>query len=200
MSRGVVGKLRTVRCTWAAVLLGLASLLASTGLALAQTSPATPVSVVLPEQRYEPGVHDTGPIALPPGTAAREQLVCVLSMGAPVEVTGEMMYSEDSGQTWQEWAPFGMSLGEPTWDTKRNQWAQTPDSCSGSSAADTTAWTHVRLFVNLANAPALLSATVGDAISGDPGSAATADPQDNGGDPPTEVPDETQRPRDMGPD
>jgi hypothetical protein len=69
------------------------------------------------------------------------------------------MYSTDGGQSWQDWSPFGMSLGEATWDTKRNRPATNAENCSGAGA-DTAGWTHVRLFVEIAGGDATVEAVL----------------------------------------
>ena len=175
-------------------IVGVGALLVSLigpGRAVAQgtSDPAAAQTVLLPEQLYQPGVYDSGPIPLPPGSAGRQHLVCVLSTGAPVDVGGEVLFSTDGGTAWQEWAPFAMSVGDTIFDNKRNQWLQPPDSCAGATATDTSGWTHVRLFINLANAPAFLSATLADLSA----PAGDADPASTPADPPG-LPQESETP------
>jgi hypothetical protein len=116
--------------------------------------------VVLAEQVYEPGTYDSGPVHLAASSGSLKQLVCVLSVGSAVEVSGVAQYSTDGGVTWQEWAPFRMSLGETTWDAKRQEWVTPSDTCSGSTATDASTWTDVRVQITLVDAPAMLSASV----------------------------------------
>jgi hypothetical protein len=89
--------------------------------------------VLLAELLYQPGVYDSGPIPLPPGAAARHNSVCALSTGAPIDVSGVVVYSTEGGSNWQEWTPFGMTLGDSVFDNKRNQWVHVPSHRSSSS-------------------------------------------------------------------
>ena len=130
---------------------------------------AAPIQLI-PLLQYRPGLYDTGPVAVQVDTDHLRNLVCARSMGGAVSVTGQLMYSTDGGQSWQDWSPFGMNLGEATWDTKRNRLMSNTDSCSGAAAV-TTGWTHVRLFVEIAGGDAMLSAVLADVSNSDAASA-----------------------------
>jgi hypothetical protein len=160
-----------VRRAFLAGLLALVWLGAAPSVAL----PATPIQL-LPQKQYRPGLYDSGPIPVPVDSTYLRHLVCARSMGKVVYVTGQVMYSTDGGQSWQDWSPFGVSLGEATWDTKRNRPATNADSCSGAGA-DATGWTHVRL-VEIAGGDASVAAVLAD-LPG-PNDAAVADNTSSG--------------------
>lgn len=130
------------------------------GLSPVVALPAAPIQL-LPQQRYQPGLYDSGPIAVPANSIYLRHLVCARGLGNVVYLTGQVMYSTDGGQSWQDWSPFGMNLGEATLDTKRNRVANNADSCS-AAGADTSGWTHVRLFVEIAGGDATVEAVLAD--------------------------------------
>lgn len=86
---------------------------------------------------------------------------CALSTGTEVDVSGCSCSPASLVGIRRLGTDSDKCLLKPVFDNKRNLWLATLKHCAGALAADTSHGTHVRLFINVANAPAVSSARLG---------------------------------------